>query len=324
MLGNHGRANCILRKVNQPDEGDKMRNFALLLSVLLLSAACVPLESSPTSTGSGTGTGPGADAAVMEADMDANIATAQALVNGFATGDAAALDGISNETYIQHNLSFPSGKEALQGIFTGTPTGIEVSQARAFADGDFVFMHSVYGGVWNNGVPQVAFDVFRFENGLIVEHWDNLQDVVAETVSGRSQFDGPTEVTDLGKTDANKALIKGFMVDVLMGGAPEKITDYVSTETYYQHNPAVGDGLAALGEALQAMADAGTPMIYEKNHLLLGEGNFVLTISEGQFLGNQVAFYDLFRIEDGLIVEHWDIIQQIPPQEEWMNDNGKF
>jgi predicted SnoaL-like aldol condensation-catalyzing enzyme len=65
-------------------------------------------------------------------------------------------------------------------------------------------------------------------------------------------------------------------------------------------------------------------MIYQKNHMILGEGNFVLAVSEGQFLGKNSAFYDLFRVEDGLIVEHWDTIQEIPPQEQWLNQNGKF
>ena len=60
------------------------------------------------------------------------------------------------------------------------------------------------------------------------------------------------------------------------------------------------------------MAKAGTPMTYSKNHMILGEGNFVLAVSEGLFLGNHVAFYDLFRIEDGKIVEHWDTIEEIP------------
>ena len=57
---------------------------------------------------------------------------------------------------------------------------------------------------------------------------------------------------------------------------------------------------------------------------MLGEGNFVLTASEGQFMGDHVAFYDLFRIEDSKIVEHWDAIETIPPQSEWKNDNGKL
>ena len=86
----------------------------------------------------------------------------------------------------------------------------------------------------------------------------------------------------------------------------------------------MADGLVAFGEASQAMADAGTPMVYTKNHMLMVEGNFALAVSEGQFLGNHSSFYDLIRIEDGKIVEHWDTIETIPAWSEWKNDNGKF
>ena len=55
-------------------------------------------------------------------------------------------------------------------------------------------------------------------------------------------------------------------------------------------------------------------MIYPENHFVLGEGNFVLAASEGIFLGKRIAFYDLFRIEDSKIVEHWDTIENIPEE----------
>jgi len=111
---------------------------------------------------------------------------------------------------------------------------------------------------------------------------------------------------------------------VLIGANSSKITDYISPDHYLQHNPAVADGLNALGAALQAMAAAGTPMVYTKNHKILGEGNFVLAVSEGQFLGKHSAFYDLFRVESGKIVEHWDTVEEIPARVQWKNDNGKF
>ena len=66
------------------------------------------------------------------------------------------------------------------------------------------------------------------------------------------------------------------------------------------------------------------PMKYEKNHILLGEGSFVLSVSEGLFMNKHVSFYDLFRIEDGKIVEHWDTIEEILPKDKWQNTNGKF
>lgn len=68
-----------------------------------------------------------------------------------------------------------------------------------------------------------------------------------------------------------------------------------------------------MGEALAALAEAGMPMIYEKNHIILGEGNFVLSVSEGIFLKEKVAFYDIFRIENGRVVEHWDTVEKLIP-----------
>jgi len=57
---------------------------------------------------------------------------------------------------------------------------------------------------------------------------------------------------------------------------------------------------------------------------VLGEGNFVLVVSEGSLADNHSSFYDLFRVADGKIAEHWDTIETIPPREVWKNDNGKF
>ena len=76
---------------------------------------------------------------------------------------------------------------------------------------------------------------------------------------------------------------------------------------------------------MQNFAENGLVMEYHKLHKVLGQGNYVLTLSEGVFgKGEPTAFYDLFRLEDGLIVEHWDVISTIPPQTEWKNTNGKF
>jgi predicted SnoaL-like aldol condensation-catalyzing enzyme len=72
------------------------------------------------------------------------------------------------------------------------------------------------------------------------------------------------------------------------------------------------------------MAKQGITIKYDRIHHVLGEGNFVLAISEGSFAGNPTSFYDLFRVEDGRIAEHWDTIEAIPPRSEWKNANGKF
>ena len=63
---------------------------------------------------------------------------------------------------------------------------------------------------------------------------------------------------------------------------------------------------------LESMARQGITWKYDTIHKVIGQGDFVLTMSEGQFGGKHVAFYDLFRVENRKIVEHWDVIQDIP------------
>ena len=49
-----------------------------------------------------------------------------------------------------------------------------------------------------------------------------------------------------------------------------------------------------------------------------------LVVAEATFGDVPAGIYDLFRIENGKIAEHWDTLQAIPPRDEWKNNNGKF
>jgi len=243
------------------------------------------------------------------------------LIHSIENGNHKAVGYINPNKYIQHNLAVKDGISGFGEVMALLPKGSAKAKViRAFSDGEFVFTHTKYDFFG----PKAGFDIFRFEEGKIVEHWDNLQSIVEKTASGRSQFDGPVEITDIEKTQENKVLVKNFISDVLFGKNPDNISQYISTETYNQHNPMVKDGLKGLGEALESLAKSGMPMVYEKSHKILGEGNFVLATSEGKFLNKHVSFYDLFRVENGKIVEHWDTIEEIPEKTKWQNNNGKF
>ena len=76
--------------------------------------------------------------------------------------------------------------------------------------------------------------------------------------------------------------------------------------------------------AFEGLAKAGITFKYDRIHKVLGEGNFVLVMSEGQFAGKHTAFSDFFRVENGKIAEHWDVVEEIPPRAAWKNGNGKF
>ncbi len=245
-----------------------------------------------------------------------------ALLKSIETGEAGPVASVNPHKYIQHNLGVGDGLAGLGAVLQSLPKGSpKVNTQRVFQDGDYVFAHTEY----NFFGPKIGFDIFRFEDGKIVEHWDNLQETPTSlNPSGRSMIDGSTEVVDTEKTAANKALVNAFVTDILLGAKYDKLPIFIDATHYTQHNPAIADGLSGLSEALAAMAKAGITMRYDRVHKVLGEGNFVLTISEGEFAGKHSAFYDLFRVAGGKIVEHWDVIEAIPAASEWKNTNGKF
>ena len=111
---------------------------------------------------------------------------------------------------------------------------------------------------------------------------------------------------------------------VLIGRQLQNLSSFVSKQ-YVEHNPGLSDGLPSLQVILAAQDRDGAPMIrYDKLHRVLAEGNFVLSVCEGFRGGLHTSFYDLFRIENGIIVEHWDTTETVPPPSEWKNENGKF
>jgi predicted SnoaL-like aldol condensation-catalyzing enzyme len=243
------------------------------------------------------------------------------LLKSIETGAHEPASAIDPDRYIQHNLGVADGLAGFGALMSQLPPGsARVNVVRAFEDGEFVFTHTDYDFFG----PKIGFDVFRFENGRVVEHWDNLQATAGPNPSGRSMIDGPVEASDRDRTEENKALVRRFVEEILVGGQMQRLAGYFDGDAYLQHNPQVADGLGGLGAAIQAMAEAGVAMRYDRIHHVLGEGDFVLVVSEGAFAGRHTSFYDLFRVENGRIAEHWDTIEAIPPREEWKNDNGKF
>ena len=263
--------------------------------------------------------------------LNTNKMTNKEIVGAFlgavAKQDTATMRQLANTDYIQHNPFVPTGLEPFIGLLPVLKEhGTYAQNVRMYQDGNYVFMHNI----WHNAKPfgadkMVAFDIIRVdENGKVAEHWDAMTVLVNETASGRTQTDGPTTVEDLDKTEANKALAVALIEDVLMGKDPSKITEYISSEEYHQHNPQIKDGLTGIQDAVAYLTSQNNMFKYTKIHKVLGEGNFVLTVSEGEWNGGKKhVFYDLFRMKGGKIVEHWDVIQEIPT-EGLAHTNGMF
>ncbi len=243
------------------------------------------------------------------------------LLKGIETGDPAAVAVVNEAKYIQHNPQTHEGSEGLAALFKRlSKTSPRVNIVRAFADGDFVFAHTEY----DFSTRRIGFEVFRFEGEQAVEHWDNIQPRRGPNPSGRSMVDGPTEAVDLELTEGNRAIVRSFVEDVLIGRRLDKLDTFIDDAAFVQHNPDLPDGISALHKALEERSEESGVIDYRRLHRVLAEGNFVLGVSEGALRGVHTSFYDLFRLADGKIVEHWDTIEAVPPRSEWKNDNGKF
>ncbi len=237
--------------------------------------------------------------------------------------DTAKMRDLANADYIQHNPFIPTGLEPfIQMLPVLQENGTTAENIRMFQDGNYVFMHNI----WRNAKPfgadeMVSFDIIRIDDhGKVAEHWDVLMPQTPPNPSGRTLTDGAKEVTDLDKTEENKAKVKALF-DVLINGSPEEAGAAVMANfspDYKQHNPMAGDGIEGFMAAMPA-----EQWVFTKQHKVLGEGNFVLSVSEGTHKGIPSVFYDLVRFESGKIVEHWDVIQPIPA-EGLANNNTMF
>lgn len=254
-------------------------------------------------------------------DQEVRKSRIRTLLEGIQTGDPAAVEVIHPETYIQHNPQTHTGREGLAALFKRlAASSPRVRLVRVFADGDYVFAHTEY----DFSTRRIGFEVFRFEGEYAVEHWDNIQPRVGPNPSGRSMVDGETAVVDRGRTEANRERAATFVREVLIARQFERMSEWFTNDALIQHNPELEDGRHAW-QAYHERQAAGSAVIeYARLHRVLADGNFVLAVSEGQRQGIHSALYDLFRLADGDIVEHWGTVEAVAPKSEWKHDHGKF
>lgn len=246
----------------------------------------------------------------------------QTLLKGIETGDPASVSVINPEKYIQHNPQTHEGRDGLAALFQRlSKSSPRVNVVRIFSDGDFVFGHTEY----DFSSSRVGFEIFRFEGEYAVEHWDNIQSRQGPNLAGHTMVDGATETEDVGKTELNRELVKEFVDDVLIDGRIKLLSDYIDGDNYTEHNPRLSDNINSLFAALSELdCNNNLKIDYQRNHRILADGNFVLSVCEGYRSGEHSSFYDLFRIVNGRIIEHWDTTEKVPAVEEWRNENGKF
>ena len=253
--------------------------------------------------------------------MTTNKEKAIAINQAVQSGDVERVTVLVTENYIQHTPTVPDGKTGLQTLVTKIKNKVipapKINNVRSFEDGDFVVLHHDVN--WPN--RKAMFEVFRFENGLAAEHWSGIADHPEKTVNGHSMLDGTTEITDKNLTQKNKELATSFVETVLIKGQFNRLSDFYHPEIV-QHNPFIDNTVPGLLRGIEELQKQGMSIQIKKIFKVLGQGNFVLVCSEGEFGGKHTAFFDLFRMNNNIIMEHWDVLQEIP--EKMAHDNGFF
>lgn len=244
-------------------------------------------------------------------------------LEGIRDGRMEVVKEYTGMRYTQHSTGVADGAQGFMDFFKGfleRTNDRDIRIIRAIEDGNFVFVHA-YQDIDNGAAKWVTADMFDTdENDRLIEHWDVIAPYreAGDTASGNDMVLGDFAIKDLDKTEANKALVRSFFVDVFQNKNHAALDKYVSTEKYIQHSPNVPDGYAAVEQFLKTQE-----FNYDFIFKVIGQGDHVVSLSKGIFNGQEFCIFDIFRIENGKIVEHWDNMEPIPPRSEWAN-TGKF
>jgi len=248
----------------------------------------------------------------------------QATIEICRNRDSTAIDRFFSEPFVQHDPNIGDGLPGLRAFVTelANSTTTNITIYRTVVDGDIVMLHSKYEGWPGFSGPVIAFDLFRFKDGKIVEHWGGQTPETGPNPSGHTQVDGPTAVVGRERTEANRTLVSSFKQVVTVELRFDRVGEFIDGDHYTQHASKVGDGGARMQARVSGVVKPGAAQVLIPR-LYIAEGNFVLALVEAR-TEPPTANYDLFRVEDGKIVEHWDVLSVTPPRDHWKNANGPF
>ena len=100
----------------------------------------------------------------------------------FNKRDYAAAEKYWSPHYIQHSAHIAPGREGLFNLIKSIPPTLKYEPGTIVAEGDFVIVHGRFSG-FGAPVNWIAADIVRIQNGILVEHWDVIQDEAAEEQS---------------------------------------------------------------------------------------------------------------------------------------------
>jgi predicted SnoaL-like aldol condensation-catalyzing enzyme len=126
-------------------------------------------------------------------DVNQNLKNKAIVLEAFDTlfnkRDYTAAEGFWSPQYVQHSAYIAQDRAGVFDLTKQLPASLRYENALAIAEGDFVILHGRFSG---HGLAKnwIVADIVRLQDGLLVEHWDVIQDEAteAESKSGRPMF----------------------------------------------------------------------------------------------------------------------------------------
>jgi len=239
------------------------------------------------------------------------------IFHGISAGDVyLATQHIDHKRFVQHNPYATDGVKGLTQFINQSPRDqLQLTVIRAFQDGPYVVTQAKGKRSGRN----VFFDIFKFDEGLVVEHWAFSTMDAPPNQSGHTQTDGPTEAKLSEDTEKNKSIVREYYETIHVSGDHSKIPQYFSGDHCIRHEPGVRDGVENFKRDLERLVRNRS---IDEIKFVLGEGDFVFIAAKGSHESKPCVYIDLYRVEDGKIAERWGFPEELPPQEECKNSNG--
>ena len=236
-----------------------------------------------------------------------NVEKVLDLYRGIAERDPAlAVRHLQPDRYVEHDPHVEGGVAGVRRYVEALGPDDRLDVVRVLDDGNQVVVQAD-GKVRDDGT---FFDLFRFEDGLIVEHWGFAAPAGPPNKSGHTQVDGPAEPAHLDCTAANKAFARDYYENFHLAGQYDLADHYFAGSPMVRHEPGVEDGT---DNFLRDLATLTKDRTIDELRLFAGQGDLVFLAALGTHAGAPCAYVDLYRVADERVMEHWGFFQPVPP-----------
>lgn len=222
-----------------------------------------------------------------------------------------------SEQLIQHDPLIADGRQALvvaaSASFAAFPEStLEVK--RVYTSGDIVIVHALRKNTAADP-GQAVVDIYAVDNNQIIEHWNVSQTVPAKVANTNTMFsppDGRVPSDEIQKELTNKKIIRTFDTAFFNKKDLSAADQYVD-EGYIQHNPTFATGRKGLVDGVTGFFTAFPNLAHDIKHIYT-DGDFVILHTLLHIVPGDtgVAIVDIYRLENGKAVEHWDVLQPVP------------